>query len=192
MKRLGIAAAVAALTLSAVAPAQATLINYTVTLAVPGDPYIPAGGPVQNLTATFKLQFDDSADAVGLLTLSDIGAAGGQTEADFGFMGFRYLQAFDRLGIGNCDAGGCNATPGADNIIVSIFDATSATPSVNSLSYSLDGENFQYNLFDPTAIEESISFAAVVDRTPVPEPASMSLIAMAFGALGLTRRRRTA
>jgi hypothetical protein len=190
------------------APAGAALINYTVSFSAPtiapvgdppfADPFTPAGGPVQNLAGTFTLQFDDSADASGLLTTFDLTTTSGQTEANFGFMGFRYNDALDRLSLGNCDASGCDADIGNDNIIVTIFGATSGSAFVNSVSYSLDGAGLQYNAVDDPAppfgqdnfITETISFAPVPSR--IPEPASLALIAGALSAFCLARRRRAA
>jgi hypothetical protein len=181
--RVVTAFAFAALGVSGLSPANATVLNYSVDV-FPGT-FSPVGGPITNLHGTFTLVFDDSVDVAGSLSSATITDSldASIDASDFGPLGFRYIVATDILGIGTCDLSGCAAVPGTDNFVLNISSATSS-PDFISAFYSFQGENYEYTT--STGFEGSISFEEV--RTPIPEPAPWSLFIVAFGGVWLAMR----
>ena len=177
LTRLGGAALGLAL-LAAAQTAQATVITRTYNFTASGFSTLgsPATPPVDPVTGSVTVTFDNAADST---TDQTAGVTLNSLNLPHGTVGIRYLQSIDRLTVADTlnSVGAMNG--GTADFIIAILGASTSVSSV---------------FFGYTTIANTSGFyeASTVSVTlaAVPEPMTLALLTPALLGLGAARARR--
>lgn len=165
--------------------ANAAVVNKIVTFSANSfQSGFGAVAPVDPVTGSFNISFDDSLDyanSIVGISLNSLNIALGSA------LSFNYIVADDRLEVGGISGGADFVfySPAANDFWLFIDDFLSGTPLFDQVGYAQASINNQiWYTVDHTGS------VTVNDAPAVPLPAALPMLISAIGGLALLRRRR--
>jgi len=173
VRRLILAALVLGISSTA---AQASLITLSYDFTASG--FLPAGAPVDPVTGSFFVMFDNSADIINdtNITITNLNIALGSPAS------FTYLSGGDSLFVGGLDAGALDFVPETDDFVLGIGNASTSAIFGAALDYSQAGIEGEKKSFQSTDI--------ALTPSAVAEPATLSLFGLGLAGMGVRRWRQ--